>query len=483
MRNLFTKPVFFLLLPLFFVLNGWRQNLDFISAREAGLLLVVYILAAVLLYALGWLLFRNHTKAAFFSFVLLFIHFFFGSFHDLLKKWFDDSFITRYSVLLPLLLIVIIAVFIWLKRKTGSLLKPVIYLNLLLVIFIAFDAVRLLIPVKQQKSQVAALCSDCPKPDIYLIVLDEYAGQDALKDLFQFDNVKFLNELGAKGFRVISHSTSNYNYTPFSMASILNMEYLQLKDTGRLKPDITYALRMIRESKVAQMLEAGGYGFYNHSVFDLEGRPAPVDESFIPSNTRLITAQTLLSRLYRDLGYHLVTTFQIKAVIKSQDYRELRNNTKLYNLTWQQAEKRHSKPQFVYTHLMMPHYPYYFDRNGKAMDPARILPEGNNVNRKDYVEYLQYVNNKMLELSDHILKSSSQPPVIILMSDHGFRHFREPVDTKYHFMNLNAVYLPGQQYNSFYDSVSNVNTFRVVFNEVFKTKLDILKDSTIYLRD
>ena len=31
-------------------------------------------------------------------------------------------------------------------------------------------------------------CDNCPKPDVYLIIADEYAGQTELKDLFQNDN-------------------------------------------------------------------------------------------------------------------------------------------------------------------------------------------------------------------------------------------------------------------------------------------------------
>jgi hypothetical protein len=480
-RKLFTRHLFFLLLPLFFVLNGWLRNREFIPVADAGILLLVYVAAAIVLYAVSWLILRSPAKAALASFVLLFIHFFFGSFHDGLKQWFGESFVTKYSVLLPLLLIIIIATFVWLKKRKSLLLKPTIYLNLLLVLLILVDSIRALLPLLQSKTAVTVEYKTAPQ-NIYLIVLDEYAGQDALKELFGYDNSPFFDQLKQRGFHVVPHSRSNYNYTPFSMASILNMQYLQLKDTGRLKPDVVQALRMIHNNEVVRMLQPRN-DIYNFSVFDMQGRPSPVDESFIPSKTRLITSQTLLSRLYRDLGYHLGATFKIKMVIKSQDYRELRNNNLLYNLTWKQAAAPHNKPQFIYTHLMMPHYPYYFDRNGKPMDPARILPEGNNVNRQDYVEYLQYVNKKILALCDHILKSSSAPPVIILLSDHGFRHFREPVDKKYHFINLNAVYLPGQRYNAFYDSVSNVNTFRIVFNEVFKTELEVLKDSSVYLKD
>ncbi len=76
-----------------------------------------------------------------------------------------------------------------------------------------------------------------------------------------------------------------------------------------------------------------------------------------------------------------------------------------------------------------------------------------------------YTNKKLLELIDYIKTNAEQPPVIILMSDHGFRQFEEneKVDNKYHFMNLNAVLLPNRNYSGFYDGMSNVNQFRVDF--------------------
>ena len=134
-----------------------------------------------------------------------------------------------------------------------------------------------------------------------------------------------------------------------------------------------------------------------------------MEETFIPAKTRLITSQTLVSRLYRDLGYHLALTLKIKSVIEDNAYHELRNNTRLYELTRQLAATNSAQPRFVYTHLMMPHYPYYFDHTVAAMDPNRVLPEANNINRKDYTEYLQYTNQKILSLADQILKTASKP--------------------------------------------------------------------------
>ena len=131
---------------------------------------------------------------------------------------------------------------------------------------------------------------------------------------------------------------------------------------------------------------------------------------------------------------------------------------------------------------MMPHYPYYFDRNGKEM-PFEKLTDGNQVSQQAYIEYLQYANKKLLALIDRIQKASVNPPIIILMGDHGFRHFTKPVESKYYFLNLMSVYLPSKNYTAFHDSLSCVNFFRSFLNTEFSQHLPYLKDSTTYLND
>jgi phosphoglycerol transferase MdoB-like AlkP superfamily enzyme len=130
----------------------------------------------------------------------------------------------------------------------------------------------------------------------------------------------------------------------------------------------------------------------------------------------------------------------------------------------------------------MPHYPYYFDKNGKEQ-PFETLLEGKQGNKAAYIEYLQYANKKLLELIDHILTSSATAPIIVLMGDHGFRHFDKPVESKYYFLNLASVYLPSKNYTGFSDSLSGINFFRTILNTNFGQHLPYLKDSTSYLRD
>lgn len=483
-----TKPIFLFLLPPFFVLHGFNENYNFIPVKDALILTGVYMVASIIFTLLCWLLYRNFTKANLVAFFIMAFNFFFGSVHDALKKIFPESFVTKYIFILPAVLILFIVLLVVVKKRKAPLLKLTYYLNVLLVILLLADTVLLTSKIISKKTNSYSLpagftaCDTCPKPDIYFILADEYAGNIELKELFQFDDSLFLNQLAALNFHTIPQSSSNYNYTPFSVASILNMDYLDLKGKERAKPDLTYSYESIRNNTLLQFLRSYNYDFYNYSVFDFDGQPARVRETFLPVKTRLITAQTFLHRFDKEIRFNLVSRWKSKKNLEILTYANRNNNENIYNLTWKLAAKKMAKPKFVYTHLMMPHYPYYFDKNGKEQ-PFETLLEDNQVNKEAYIEYLQYANKKLLALVDHILKSSATAPIIVLMGDHGFRHFKQPVESKYYFLNLASVHLPSKNYSGFNDSFTGVNFFRAILNPTFNQRLPYLKDSTSYLMD
>ncbi len=481
------KPVFVILLPIFFVWHGYVENFDFVPLADALLLTILYFFVSLILFLVLLLFYRNSIKAGITAFLIMSFHFFFGVLHDDLKKIVHNTFLVKYSFILPVAFISFILLIILLKRTSRSFIKLTTYLNIVLLLIIIIDSGILIGKVLFQKTEVElsrefTKCDGCEKPDTYFIIADEYAGYRELKEVFHYDNSNFETELRKRGFHIIDESFSNYNYTPFSLASILNMEYLHLKDSNRTGNDITYSYQQIKNSKVIRFFQANGYQFVNYSLFDFKGQPARVRENFLPVKTNLITSQTFLSRLERDLWFNLITRFKSKRTLKKFTYSVGENNDHLYQLTWNLMLQKTTEPRFIYTHLMMPHYPYYYDKNGNKLPFERLL-EGNQVRKDDYIEYLQYSNKKLMKLIDHIQRSSATPPVIILMGDHGFRHFTEPLERKYYFMNFTSVYFPDKNYSSLTDSTSSVNLFREILNSRFSQQLPLLKDSSLYLRD
>ena len=85
-----------------------------------------------------------------------------------------------------------------------------------------------------------------------------------------------------------------------------------------------------------------------------------------------------------------------------------------------------------------------------------------------------------MKIIDSIFIHAQRPLVIVLQGDHGYR-FDDPINNNLTFPNLHAVYFSNHDYSLMRPDLSMVNTFRVVLNTVFKQRLPLLQDSSIYL--
>ena len=93
--------------------------------------------------------------------------------------------------------------------------------------------------------------------------------------------------------------------------------------------------------------------------------------------------------------------------------------------------------------------------------------------------------NTMMREAIVQLRMNDPGAIIIVQGDHG-------PGSQYHgsdiYQNnflerasiLNAVYLPDEEYTDFYDTMTPVNTFRVILNRHFGTQYDLLPDKTFF---
>ena len=478
--KLYLKPWYLLLLPLFFVWHGYVDNFGLIPPKELLTQLLIYLGSAGVLFFFCWLIFKNFARAAFFSFLLMAFNFFFGFFHDGLKSFFSNAFIHKYSVLAGAGLVFFLAIGIYINKKKLQLRKTSLYLNLLFCILIIFD-----LPVFIKKSTFSSrwnarpelkdlsICGKRELPDIYLIVADDYAGKKELADILHYDNTDFYDSLKARGFFVANNSRSNYNHTTYSIGSLLNMAYLPLKPKQVRRADHSYALALTLDNKVTSFLSDAGYEIHNYSPLAIKNEVARNRYSFIPPRISIITSQTFLNRLNKEVLENLDSRF-----LKNKAFKWFRYNQYVYEQSMRVVKENRPGRKFVYTHLELPHYPYYYDKNGKLYPFEKILNELP-CNSISYLEYLKYTNGMLLKFVDEIIRNNRTPPIIILMSDHGHRCLPDSISSSYIFLNLLSVNIPDKNYLFFNDSLSNVNVFRSIFNTAFCQQLPMLKDSTI----
>lgn len=482
-------PWFPFLLPLFFVFHSFVENSHYLRFKECLPLIGIYLLGAFLVFGLFRLFLKNNVAAALMAGFILAFYFFFGAIHDLLHD--HLPFLGKYVVLLPLFVILSIILFIRLRRRQPSG-RIIVWLNSLLLIYLLFDGVTLWLqkdrPLRNKPSLAAMpafqYCDSCPAPDIYLLLFDEYSGSNTLRNVYRYDNGSLDSFLVKEGFHIQHNSRSNYNMTPFSMASIFNAAYLDLRDPEKLvNNDYLDMIAADRPVAALDFLERQGYDIVNHSPFDLPGHPATEEQTYFPSGVKLITRSTLPACVMRDIGWLWYKKGLLPWISPPQKIYVERNRHTLAAAI-EDSRRKSPRPRFIYTHLFMPHPPLLYDSLQRPRTWEALGGDTGTTELRAYLNYIPYTNARAKELISAIKKNTAGKAVIIFMSDHGYRYAPfEESSYRFFFDNQNAIYYPDGDYRLFYDSISAVNEFRVVFSKLFNQHVGLLKDSTIYLRD
>jgi len=462
------------LLPLFFLLHTANSfNLPLLH-RSFLFFLISMWLMELLLFLIFRVLFRQADKALAASLLLTTFYFLFPPLHDGLERLPLLSFLSKYSVLLPMLFAIFLLFIRHLRKRPAMSPKSFQFSSFLLILLLLIDGMQFAYKTGRSRPLIDEVQIEaeagCKKPDIYLIIADEYAGEEQLRTQLGFNNSTFIDSLQHRGFRYISNTRSNYHYTVHSLASLLNLQLLR-PDVKNYRDEDFFPLRAaIEQNNLSRFLKTQGYQVYSFSAVDLSRDHEQQADPYLLTVSEFLHQQTTSGRIMRDLGER----FRSEKTKKDQYWYAHRNNELFVRKTMEVAKTR-GRPKFVYTHLDLPHQPYYFDSSGQAMP----FPNEGSISDR-YKNYLLYANRKLLAVIDHILANSASPPVMVLLSDHGFRHLPPPAAANY-FMNLAAVLTPGPDEKEFYSGISNVNIMRVLLNKTFKTKLPLIADTSFLL--
>jgi hypothetical protein len=142
-------------------------------------------------------------------------------------------------------------------------------------------------------------------------------------------------------------------------------------------------------------------------------------------------------------------------------------------------------PKYVFMHVLLPHPPFLFKRNGDLLSDRILLNIDSSWDKEKYLEQLVFLNGKVKELINRILSSASRPPVIILQSDHGpasEMKWDNPTDLalQERLTIINAYLLPEGRGEALYKTITPVNSFRVIFNRYFGAKFGLLEDKSYF---
>jgi hypothetical protein len=326
------------------------------------------------------------------------------------------------------------------------------------------------------------------RPDIYYIILDEYTRDDILENIFAYDNKPFINQLSEMGFYVAQCSQSNYAYTDLSLASSLNLNYLQeLGD--QFEPSVndkSPTWPFIHQNVVMSTLKSIGYttiafetGWHATQIVDADFYLSPRNntsgdwEIFGGVNIfELMLIRTSAGLVVEDMAY-LLPEFLAADVDRSYN-KDVRDRV-IYTLSMLgEIPQLMQSPKFIFAHILTPHDPFVFGPNGEFIEP----PES--VGQKEFISHYRdqviHINKRIEGVVQQIMDNSESPPIIIIQADHGVRDLGP--ETRMGI--LNTYYLPGYDPESLYPSISPVNTFRIIFNTYFGGEFAILDDVSYY---
>lgn len=476
-------PWYPLLFGFFPALSLLSRNIGDAHPGEVWLPFSVVVAIALGLWGLLFVVLRDHHKAAVLVAAFWVPFHAYGALVDGLKEAMRSGVSPLPAVAIALLIALTgVALLLWLWRTRKDFAGLSRSLNLVGVCLLVVPLVSYGMARARQASPAATEASKgrdaltpealAALPDIYYIIPDSYPRADVLLETFGHDNTPFLDALKQRGFHVVEDAHSNYPKTQMSLASSMNLDYL---DPEQLKAEWDEALpnfvAQIWDNKVMDFLEGRGYEFptFSSGVAATEintGR-------FVKPDTFLLT--------------ELQQVYLAMTPLRSPVERFTRSNEAnriLFVLDELGKVRRGDKPMFVFAHMMAPHMPHNFDAEGNALSETPPYYEG-------FRDSVVCINERFLTMIDRI-RERQPNSVIIIQGDHGCRSdwqttagtdlipwkgTREDYIRDYTAV-LNTIYFPDGDYGAFYPGITPVNTFRIVFNKYFGTSYELLPDKT-----
>lgn len=272
-------------------------------------------------------------------------------------------------------------------------------------------------PIRVAPTGDQASARAAPVRDVYLIILDEYANSRVLLERFAFSNAAFEDSLRGLGFTIPARVRSNYNTTNHSVASLLNLAYLDGLESalGSDEPNAYVLVELIRHNRAFRFLRERGYATYVVPSPDfLATREIGVADATAEPT------MTALRRIYRERYFVLSATLQATVpafLVRATGYSFASAAATVVSLEALRASVAIPvRPKFVFAHLMLTHAPFHV---GARCEPRKWLSRGERRFRAGYLAGLQCTNRVLLEVVTEILKQSPTPPIIILQGDHG----------------------------------------------------------------
>ncbi len=468
-----------LILAIFPILSLALENIEFIQFNSLIRSLLFSVLVALFLYLLFYLIIRKQKKSAILSGLLIFLLLTYGNIYIILGNKFGEVVRHRYLLLIYVVIFLVVSAFIvfWAKNLKDINLA-LLYGGLVIVLYLATSigiheykvyqsepkisvSTNQLIPINENNSEL---------PDIYLILLDGHTRSDVLNNVYGYDNSDFINQLEDLGFWVGDCSQSNYPGTNLSLGSMFEMDYLH-----NVYDDFeTLVFPPLDRTSVFQILGNNNYStitFHNY-VFD----------HFDITNDISYSRENSLFESINEFEMKVVDTSILRILIDMEGFfpkswsQPFKDNYYLnhyrdviYALENLPNMAKMDERLFVYAHLLVTHDPFVFMPDG-TFGTSEQTVEGN------YINTVKFIDTALPEILKEIIDNSKVPPIILIMGDHGAPIKGIPIEERMSI--LLALYFQGKEPTGFYEEITPVNAFRLIFNNLWDLNYELINDTS-----
>ncbi len=336
------------------------------------------------------------------------------------------------------------------------------------------------------------------QPDIYYIMVDGLGRPGFVEAEFPLPKDKYSGLFVERGFQVLRNSYANYPQTALSTTATLNLGLIdqvldiadpQSKDRRVLAQVAgdSRAVRALRKRGYRVVSFPSGYPLTRQSLTDKRRSPA-IDPSFVEyyllEDGVLPLILPLLGKGPADVSFAM---------------RRGRLNFICDQFPTARQGVAAADPVFVYAHLLAPHPPFVFGRQGQALSSRAefAFADGNhwlNIHGRDDTSYRQryadqavWIMQRLAHAVDRINASSNRPKIIIIQGDHGpgsGLEWEQPQrsDHNERFGIFNAWYVSDGRQLPLYEGMTALNTFPMLFNSFFSGNLARLPDDYWFAR-
>jgi hypothetical protein len=325
--------------------------------------------------------------------------------------------------------------------------------------------------------------TSAPKRDVYWLIFDRYGSDRSLDMLYGIENdlTPWLRE---QGFTVLDDSHANYVRTALSVMTTLNMSHLADIEglPGPDSSDLQPVYDLTQDSLVARQFKELGYRYFHIGSWwagtrQDRGADVSMNVGGFSDFTDALLDESAVPAILRRLGFG---TSVVDRRTRHYTYNQ-------YGLDALAGLRDEPGPKFVFAHILLPHRPYVFDRDGSFMSTDEQAGMGT---AEVFDRQLDYTNTRLREiLGDLLALPEAERPIIILQADEGpypdnYNATRDsypwasatPDELEIKYGIINAWYLPGGEDLGLYPTMTSINTFPVLFDRYFGLDYPTLPD-------